>query len=146
MAELRFPVDPVHVMLFARAVCDDNPAYRGEAGVAAPPTFTEALQQFIPGYPWRPRPGEPWPASAKAATVDRPGTVVLHAEQRFTYTRPVRVGEVLVARKRTGNSWQKPSRAGGVLSFREIVTDFHDGDDAVIVSSVAVEVEIGADR
>ncbi|MDX6214513.1 MAG: hypothetical protein QOG99_97 [Frankiales bacterium] len=140
VAEIRFPVDPVHVMLFARAVCDDNPAYCGEGAVVAPPTFTEALQQFIPGYPWRPRPGEPWPASAKGSTV------VLHAEQRFTYTRPVRVGEVLVARKRTGNSWQKPSRAGGVLSFREIVTDFYDGNDAVIVSSVAVEVELGADR
>ena len=33
VAEIRFPVDPVHVMLFARAVCDDNPAYRGEAAV-----------------------------------------------------------------------------------------------------------------
>jgi hypothetical protein len=144
--DIRFPVDAVHVMLFARAVCDDNPAYCGEGAVFAPPTFTEALQQFIPGYPWRPRPGEPWPPTAKAATVGQPSTVVLHAEQRFTYTRTVRVGEVLVARKSTGNSWQKPSRAGGVLSFREIITDFYDSEDAVIVSSVAVEVEMGADR
>jgi acyl dehydratase len=149
--DIRFPIDPVHVMLFARAVGDDNPLYLdattahpNQMGAVAPPTFTEALQQFIPDYTWRPRPGQPWPAPSSQPedpAMDS-SSVVLHAEQRFTYVRPVRTGEVLTARRRPGQNWQKISRTRGVLEFREIITDFFDRDDTLVISSVAVEVEM----
>lgn len=143
MDDVRFPVDPVHVMLFARAVCDDNPSYSHEVAAAVPPTFTEALQQFIPDYRWRPQPGRVWPdAVDDAGAADATNTVVLHAEQRFTYVRPLCAGEVLTATTRPGNSWQKSSQSRGTLEFREIVTDFLDDKGLLVLSSVAVEVEM----
>ncbi|WP_261553731.1 MaoC/PaaZ C-terminal domain-containing protein [Frankia tisae] len=147
-----FPIDPVHVMLFARAVGDDNPVYTdpaaaaraGLGGVPAPPTFGEALQQFIPGYPWRPRPDTPWvgsqrPGSTQAA--DSP--VVLHAEQRYTYVRPVVAGETLRAAKRAGESWERTSARSGTLRFREIVTDFADEAGELVLRAVAVQARVG---
>lgn len=147
-----FPVDPVHIMLFARAVNDDNPIYRDAAYAAttpvgeiiAPPTFTQALQQFIPRYPWRPVPGEPWVGSGSTPSgAPRESGTVLHAEQHFEYHRAVRAHDVLTATTREGERWEKTSRNGGLLKFREVITEFRDAAGELVVTSRAVEVETG---
>lgn len=147
-----FPVDPVHIMLFARAVCDDNPMYRDADAAArsalgrivAPPTFSEALQQFIPEYQMRPQPGVAWPGSQRPADAGRPPeSVVLHAEQRFIYHRPIYAGEILTARKRPGSTWQKISGRHGSMLFREVITEFFDSIEAIVLTAIAVEVEVG---
>jgi acyl dehydratase len=147
-----FPVDPVHIMLFARAVCDDNPMYRDAemaartalGGIVAPPTFSEALQQFIPEYQMRPRPGVPWAGSQHPEAAGRPPeSVVLHAEQRFIYHRPIYAGEILTARKRPGNTWQKTSKRHGSMVFREVITEFFDSSEALVLTAIAVGVEVG---
>ncbi len=104
----RFPVEAGHIMLFARAIGDTNPAYygamTGAATVPAPPTFVQSSAQFDPDYFLRPKPGEPWFGSGRNATgVVRAegggggGGGGLHAEQHYEYHRPLRAGDVLTA-------------------------------------------------
>src|SRR6266849_1026080 len=103
-----FPVEAGHVLAFARAIGDDNPVYRDPeyaaasevGGLIAPPTFTQASAQWDPEYPLRPSPGEKWYGSASAPGTMPEGGGGLHAEQHFTYHRPVRVGDVLSASSR----------------------------------------------
>lgn len=151
MDGLSFPVEPSHVMLFARAVYDDNPIYcdAGYAagtdvgGVIAPPTFTQAWQQFAPDYPWRPAIGEPWVGSGATPSgraVDQGSSSVLHAEQHYEYHRHVRVGDVLTMSVREGARWEKTGRRGR-LEFREFLTEFRDQDGELVVTARTVEVE-----
>jgi len=51
----RFPVEAGHILCFARAIGDANPAYygamTGTEPVPAPPTFVQASAQFEATYP-----------------------------------------------------------------------------------------------
>ena len=133
MAARRFPVEAGHVLLFARALGAADPVERdGEVGGGlpapgdpAPPTFAIAGNQFDPDYPLRPRPGEPWHGSGSDAGLVTPGAGGLHAEQHFTYHRPLRVGDVLTSSTRPGGQWEKRGRSGR-LRFREQITEFRD--------------------
>ena len=153
MDGLTFPVEAGHVMLFARAVYDDNPIYRdvgyaadSEVGaVIAPPTFTQVWQQFAPDYVWRPAIGEPWVGSGATPSgraVDPGSSSVLHAEQHYEYHRHVRVGDVLTMSVREGARWEKTGRRG-LLRFREFVTEFRDQSGDLVVTGRTVEVETG---
>ena len=72
----RFPVEVGHIMLFARAVGDINPIYYSDeaakqtepGGMIAPPTFVQSSAQFEPDYGLRPKIGERWFGSGKAAS------------------------------------------------------------------------------
>ena len=149
MAVERFPVEATHIMMFARAIGDENPVYLDPAsaeaqaagGVVAPPTFPMASMQFDTENVLRPSPGQPWFGSGREATGAAPvGAGGLHAEQSFTFHRPLRPGMVLRATRRDGETWTKESRRGGLLSFSEMFTDFHDLDGALVVTSRMVGV------
>ncbi len=63
MAARRFPIEAGHIMMFARALGDPNPAYYGgdeRSEVIAPPTFVEASMHYDPDFPLRPRIGQVW--------------------------------------------------------------------------------------
>ena len=65
---------------------------------------------------------------------------MLHAEQKFHYHRPVRVGDVLSGTQRDGSEWTKESRSGTTLTFREFCIDYADehGEPVVTVTMVGV--------
>ena len=138
MAVERFPIEATHILLFARAIGDENPVYTdsGSAaaaefgGVIAPPTFTMASTQFDPDAILRPKLTEPWFGSAKEPTgvPNRPSTGRLHAEQHFEYVRPIVAGEVLTATERAGDTWTKESKRGGSLTFEERFIDYSNVD------------------
>ena len=73
MAKITFPVEASHIMMFARAIGDENPAYHDAekakqtdaGGIVVPPTFPQAVAQFDPDYHLRPKPGQPWFGSGK---------------------------------------------------------------------------------
>jgi acyl dehydratase len=67
----------------------------------------------------------------------------LHAEQHYTYHRPVRVGDVLTATTTPGRRWEKQGRRAGVLVFAESVTEYRDqrGELVVTARGVAVRTE-----
>ncbi len=155
MAVDKFPVEAGAIMLFARAIGDPNPVYYDEdyaeeteaGGIIAPPTFVQSSAQFDPDYPLRPKLGEPWFGSGRNPT----GAVAkggggrgggLHAEQEFTYHRPVRPGDVLRATVQPGQTWEKQGRSGKLV-FSESITEYRaeNGDLVVTARSVGVRTE-----
>ena len=147
----KFPVEPGAIMLFARAIGDPNPIYHDEdyasrtpvGGLIAPPTFVQSSAQYDPDYPLRPKLGEPWFGSGGQPTgVTRQGGGGgggLHAEQEFTYHRPLRPGDVLNATVRAGDSWEKQGRSGRLV-FSETVTEYRDAHGELVVTARSVGV------
>jgi acyl dehydratase len=155
MTAEQFPIEAGHIMLFARAIGDENPVYHDQAaaagsevgGIIAPPTFVQASAQYDPDYPLRPHTGQPWFGSGRTPTGrvaapagDSGGGGGLHAEQHYEYHRVVRAGETLHATQHRGRSWEKQGRRGGLLQFSESVTEYRgdDGELAVTARSVGV--------
>jgi hypothetical protein len=159
----RFPVEATHILMFARAIGDTNPAYsdgdspeaQAVGGIVAPPTFAIAGAQFDSDYPLRPKPGQAWFGSGKTPSgVTREGGGGsggggLHAEQAFEYHQPLRPGMVLNTTSRPGSTWEKESRRGGKLLFSEHITDYFDaatGEPVVTARSVGVRTERPVER
>ena len=154
MAAKHFPVQSGHILMFARAVGDDNRVYADEAyardteagGIIAPPTFVQAAAQFDPDYPLRPKICQPWFGSGKTASgVDRPPGAGgagggLHAEQHFEYHRPLMAGDVLTAVNRPGETWEKEGRRSGRLKFSELITEYRDQKGELVVTARSVSV------
>ena len=153
MVAKRFPVEAGHILMFARAVGDDNPVYSDAenasavavGGIVAPPTFVQASAQFDDDWALRPRIGEPWFGSgATASGVERSageGGSGLHAEQHFTYHRPLLAGDVLSATTREGKTWEKHSERAGTLAFRESITEYRDAAGELVVTARSVGVK-----
>jgi acyl dehydratase len=156
----RFPIEAGHVMMFARSIGDPNPIYYEDAyaqasevgAIIAPPTFVQASAQFDDSYPLRPKIGAPWFGSGRTPSgVTRAsggsggggGGTGLHAEQHYTYHRPLRAGDVLTATTRPGERWEKQGRRAGKLVFSETITEFRDerGDLVVTARGVGVRTE-----
>ncbi|MER5628398.1 MaoC family dehydratase N-terminal domain-containing protein [Streptosporangium sp. NPDC002544] len=155
MVARRFPIEAGHIAMFARAIGDQNPVYYEESasdtemgGVIAPPTFVMAAAQFDPEWGLRPQPGRPWMGSGRTPSGtagldgadENDGGTGLHAEQHFTYHRPIRPGDVLTGESREGERWEKQGKRGGALKFSEIIVDYRDADGELVVTSRMVGV------
>ena len=150
--KVTFPVEASHIMMFARAIGDANPVYHdaeaaketAAGGIVAPPTFAQAVAQFDPDHPTRPKPGEKWFGSGgtpSGVEGEPPSSGGLHAEQHFEYRRPLRPGDVLTATYRVGESWEKQSRRAGKLLFTERLIDYHDQDGELVCRARGVTVK-----
>jgi hypothetical protein len=145
---VEFPVEPGHIMAFARAIGDDNPLYdvtrTDPADVVAPPTFVQASSHFDPDYPLRPKHGRPWRGSGGEATGTPSGDTGrgLHAEQHYEYFGVVRAGDVLCATVEPGRTWEKQGRSGRLV-FSESITEYRRtaGELVVRARSVSVKTE-----
>jgi hypothetical protein len=158
MAVDRFPVEAGHILLFARSIGDANPIYSDEeharttevGHVIAPPTFVQASAQFDPDWPLRPKIGEPWFGSGKEPTGAKSNPTRggggggagagLHAEQHFEYHRHLKPGDVLRGVNREGRRWEKEGRRGGKLQFMEVITEFYDQNDELVITARSVGV------
>ena len=132
-------------------------------GIIAPPTFVQASAQFDPDYPLRPQPGQVWfgsgrtPSGRSSENTEVPTTTPgstpspnapraggggtgLHAEQHYEYHRPVLAGETLSLSSHPGRSWEKEGRRGGLLQFRESITEYRDANGALVVTARSVGV------
>ena len=83
------PTDPYVVSAakiaeFARALGDDSAAYRGESPIA-PPTFVAVVTSTA------------WEQMFDDPELDLALRRIVHGDQRFTYTRPLRPGDVITA-------------------------------------------------
>lgn len=79
-----YPIERVKIAEFATALGDQALTYRGPAAVA-PPTFAFVLA------------GRAWECLFADAELELALERVLHADQKFTWHRPLRVGDVLTA-------------------------------------------------
>jgi acyl dehydratase len=150
----RFPVEASHILMFARAVGDENPVYADAdyartteaGGIIAPPTFAAAGVQFDPNHSLRPRPGKPWLGSGRNPTGLPPDTSAgaggggLHAEQHFEYHRHLKPGDVLTATTKPGKTWEKEGRRSGKLIFTELLTEYRDQHGELVITARAVGV------
>ncbi|MFI7190244.1 FAS1-like dehydratase domain-containing protein [Nocardia nova] len=143
MPSYRFPVDASQILLFARAIGDDNPVYSDPGsqavvelgGVLAPPTFCMASAQFDPEFALRPRKGEVWfGSSGEPSGAEPPDTGWLHAEQHFEYHRSLLAGETLDVFEREGRSWEKRSGRGGILRFQERLVEYRSAGTGELVT------------
>src|SRR5262249_43882291 len=157
MAIEKFPVEAGHIMMFARAVGDDNPIYYDEAyakttevgSIIAPPTFAQASAQFDPDYALRPKIGQPWFGSGKEPTgIKREkssggggGGGGLHAEQHFEYHRHIKTGDVLTATVKPGKTWEKEGKRSGKLKFSETITEYRDQKGELVITARGVGVQ-----
>ncbi len=151
MSKITFPVEASHIMMFARAVGETNPAYLdAEAakgtevgGIIAPPTFPQSVAQFDPDYHLRPKPGQKWFGSAKGPSgIEGKPTSSggLHAEQHFEYHRQLRAGDVLTVETKPGKTWEKESKRAGKLTFRERITEYRDQHGELVITARGVGV------
>jgi hypothetical protein len=150
----KFPIEGTHILMFARAVGDDNPIYADEeyakgtevGHIIAPPTFAQASAQFDPDYFLRPKIGEKWFGSGKNPTglTDPGGSSTgggLHAEQHFEYHRHITPGDVLRAETKQGETWEKQGRRGGKLQFTETIIEYYDQNDELVITARGVGVK-----
>jgi hypothetical protein len=153
MAAEKFPIEAGHIMLFARAIGDDNQVYydadyakkTGSGAVIAPPTFVQASAQFDPDYRLRPKVGQPWFGSGKEPTgvpqsSGGGGGGGLHAEQHYEYHRHPKAGEVLTPTVKPGQTWEKQGRRAGKLIFTETITEYRDQHGELVVTARGVGV------
>lgn len=152
MSAERFPIEAGHIMLFARAVGDENQIYHDEnyakstepGSIIAPPTFVQASAQFDSEYRLRPKKGEAWFGSGKEATGVEPtssgGGGGLHAEQHYEYHRHIKAGDVLTATVKPGETWEKQGRRSGKLVFTETVTEYRDQHGELVITARGVGV------
>ena len=150
----KFPIEAGHIMLFARAIGDDNQIYYDEdyakstepGDIIAPPTFVQASAQYDPDYPLRPKIGEKWHGSGKNPTGiveserSRKGGG-LHAEQHYEYHRDIKPGDVLAATSKPGKTWEKQGRKAGKLTFSEAVTEYRNQNGELVVTARSVGVQ-----
>jgi acyl dehydratase len=154
MSSITFPVEGTHILMFARAIGDDNPVYRdAEAastteveGIIAPPTFVQSVAHFNPNQ-LRPRSGEAWLGSGSTPTglTEKPASGGgLHAEQEYTYHRALRPGDVLTPTEEPGKVWEKQSkrRGSGTLIFRERITEYRDAHGELVITARNVGVTV----
>jgi len=79
-----YQVSAAKIAEFAAALGDDNPRYRGDSPIA-PPTFATVIS----AHAWDQLFGDP----ELELTLDR----VVHADQRFSFVRPLRTGDMVIA-------------------------------------------------
>lgn len=124
--EVRFVVDAAHVVRFADAIGEDDPVYRdgaaareaGHQAQVAPPTFPTVMQIMTSGQ----------------VVLDQElglnYMLVVHGEQEYVWSRPVRVGDELVATPRIVDIY-----ARGPNEFLVIEAEIRDASgEAVVVS------------
>ena len=156
MSKKSMPIEKGHIMMFARAIGDENPIYSDEkyasektGGIIAPPTFTQSSAQFDPDYFLRPKIGKPWFGSGKKPTgieksknktESSTSTNILHAEQHFEYHRHLKPGDVLTGTNKPGKTWEKEGKRSGKLVFSETVTEYRDQNGELVITATGVGV------
>ncbi|WP_372349744.1 MaoC family dehydratase N-terminal domain-containing protein [Streptomyces sp. KL116D] len=140
MSVERFPVEAGHILMFRRAVgyADAEDGRTPRTSSSRRRRSSRASAQFEPGHRLRPT-SKSWFGSGGGPGEMPDGGGRLHAEQHYTYHRPVRVGDVLSAVERDGETWEKKGRSG-TLKFAEMITDYRDQSGELVVTATAVSV------
>ena len=128
-APFKFPIEQGKVLEFVESL-----SARRWAHAVIPPTFLTAA------FFWEARIED---ADVKEALQFDPSRSV-HAEQTFVFHGPPPVvGETLTAQSRVDKIYEKTNRSGKVLTFVDVVTDYHDSSDTLRASSTMRAIEFG---
>ena len=115
---------------FAKAVKDDNSAYRGDTPIA-PPTFLMTIAHWIGDL------------GQTRSAVKLDFRRLLHGEQDFEYVKPIRAGDVLTFRSRTKEVFEKQGKRGGKMLFIIGETEYRNqrGEVVAYTRNTAIETE-----
>jgi acyl-coenzyme A thioesterase PaaI-like protein len=83
---------------------------------------------------------------SRAAKFDM--TRVLHAEERYRYVRPLRIGDRLVCKTRVVEDYVKQGRRGGTMRFVATETEMRDeqsGELVVVTRTTMVQLHLERD-
>jgi hypothetical protein len=125
------------VRVFAQALMDDDPAYRGD-DAPVPPTFP-----FVMPY-W----GSLGEGGAAGLPIDKlrgPGRAILHGEQSFTFHdgRWPHVGDVLTGDGEIVDVYEKPRSNGGTLEFYVTETVWrNDAGEPVVTARFTLTIAV----
>src|SRR5215471_11748003 len=122
-------VETGKVREFARAVKDPNPAYLADDGALAPPTFLMTIAHWMRDL------------SETRSAVKLDYRRLLHGEQEFEYLKAIRPGDVLTARSRTKDVFEKAGKRGGTMLFVVAETELRDqhGDVVAYMRNTAIQ-------
>ncbi|MEE2058810.1 FAS1-like dehydratase domain-containing protein [Rhodococcus artemisiae] len=110
-----FPIDYSKVQEFARAVHADPQAHAGRDAVI-PPTMLTSGRMI-----WEPQEQ----SGFRKLGFDR--RRILHGEEEYIFHGPLpRAGQTLTAETRIGDTFDKPGKRGGVMTFAKMITEFRD--------------------
>lgn len=135
-----FTVESGKVEEFARAVHDDDPAYRdaeaaraqGFERIPAPLTF-ERVSRF-PRYR---------AVDGRGIDLGFQQEYVVHGEHEYEVERPMYVGDVLTGTTTLVDVYQRNGGRGGTMTFAVLETEYTDQDDEPVVTARATVIETG---
>lgn len=121
-----FQVDHRHIRQFARAIGDLNPLYFDaqyakqtvHQGIIAPPTFPIAVID----------------ETGEALDLGLDYNRMLHGEQQFLYSRPIRVNDVLTCKQVVTDVYERGGK-NGTMAFVVLDTEMTDADGQHVVTS-----------
>jgi acyl dehydratase len=128
---------------FARAVGDDDPAYRnaqaaaaaGFDGIPAPPTFGFSIQNWGRWEELQPAEApDTNPMMEVMGTLMSSGGIVLHGEQEFVYHQPLVSGQRLRYEGVVRDIYQKAS-GDKTMTFMVIEDTYRDEDGQPVLTS-----------
>lgn len=125
-AEYIFEVEKRHIRQFAEAIGDLNPLYVDEeyaaktsyGGIIAPPTFPIAIGQD----------------SGESLDLGLEQRRMLHGEQEFIYSRPIRPGDRLHCQMKVTDVYEREGRKG-TMQFLVLDTEMKDESGEMVVIS-----------
>ncbi|GHI00987.1 MaoC family dehydratase N-terminal domain-containing protein [Neobacillus kokaensis] len=120
-----FEVDKRHIRQFAQAIGDDNPLYTDEeyaaktpyGGIIAPPTFPIVIG-----------------SEGEGISLDLDPKRMLHGEQEFLYTRPIKPGDRLVCQMKVTDLFEREGKSGK-MQFLVLDTEIKDESGEMVVVS-----------
>ncbi|MGM9923076.1 MAG: MaoC family dehydratase N-terminal domain-containing protein [Bacillus sp. (in: firmicutes)] len=121
-----FDVEKRHIRQFAEAIGDDNPLYVDEeyaaktvyGGIIAPPTFPVAIG----------------PGSGGDIDLPLDYNRMLHGEQEFIYSRPIRLGDRLYCQMKVADVYERQGKSGK-MQFLVLDTEMKDEAGEMVVIS-----------
>ncbi|WP_419887174.1 MaoC family dehydratase N-terminal domain-containing protein [Neobacillus niacini] len=124
-----FEVEKRHICQFALAIGDYNPLYLDEeyaartpyGAIIAPPTFPIVIG-----------------AEGEGIKLELDPKRMLHGEQEFIYTRPIRLGDTLICQMKVTDLYERKGKSGN-MQFLVVDTEITDeGGNMVVISRMNI--------
>ncbi|WP_340681207.1 MaoC family dehydratase N-terminal domain-containing protein [Natrinema caseinilyticum] len=137
-------VEPGKVEEFARAIKDDNPAFRDEAAareqgyesIPAPLTFTRTA--YFPRY----RPDGIGLDHGFDLGFDQ--SRVVHGEQEYIYEQQIHAGDVLSGKTTLVDVYERDGSRGGTMTFAVLETAYRNADGEHVLTERLTRIELAA--
>ncbi|MFC9789745.1 MaoC family dehydratase N-terminal domain-containing protein [Rhodococcus sp. NPDC127528] len=128
----QFPLDYSKIREFARAVKAESPVHDGADAVIPPTMLTSARMIWEPAD------------QSGFAKLGFDRRRILHGEEEYVFHGPLpRAGRTLTAETRIGETFTKPGKRGGVMTFAKMITEFRDESGNLVAEQNSTIIETG---